>query len=215
MRNALFVAALFLALSANAATPPGGSISSTSGPVSWTYGPVVAGTVIDTGTEDLCPPGVCDEYDLTLTLPSPASTFYVTYTATLSIHYTWTSSVPTDLDIFAYGPNGAKYGPGSPDTNASGANYEDLVINDPVDGIWALRSVASLSPLPTPAPDAVALVNPQLTSSEIGNRQSAIGNFHELCSAGLAFKLAHAVVKRGRETGLPGAAFCACAALSS
>jgi single-stranded-DNA-specific exonuclease len=28
----------------------------------------------------------------------------------------------------------------------------------------------------------------------------------ELCSAGLAFKLAHALVKRGRETGLPGAA---------
>jgi single-stranded-DNA-specific exonuclease len=52
-----------------------------------------------------------------------------------------------------------------------------------------------------PPPDAVALVNPQ-----IGNRQSAIGNFQELCSAGLAFKLAHALVKRGRETGLPGAA---------
>ena len=52
-----------------------------------------------------------------------------------------------------------------------------------------------------PAPEAVALVNPQ-----IGNRQSAIGNFQELCSAGLAFKLAHALVKRGRETGLPGAA---------
>ena len=30
--------------------------------------------------------------------------------------------------------------------------------------------------------------------------------FTELCSAGLAFKLAHALVKRGRETGLPGAA---------
>jgi single-stranded-DNA-specific exonuclease len=29
--------------------------------------------------------------------------------------------------------------------------------------------------------------------------------FRELCSAGLAFKLAHALVKRGRETGLPGA----------
>ena len=151
MRNALFVAALFLALSANAATPPDGSISSTSGPVSWTYAPVVAGTVIDTGTEDICPPGVCDEYDLTLSLPSPASTFYVNYTATLSIHYTWTSPVPTDLDIFAYGPNGAKYGPGSPDTNTSGDNYEDLVITDPVDGVWVLRSVASLSPLPTPA----------------------------------------------------------------
>src|ERR1022692_4203891 len=34
----------------------------------------------------------------------------------------------------------------------------------------------------TPAPTAVALVNPQLVAkSEIGNRQSAIGNFQELC----------------------------------
>ncbi len=56
-----------------------------------------------------------------------------------------------------------------------------------------------------PAPDAVALVNPQL-ALEIGNRKSEIGNFRELCSAGLAFKLAHALLKRGRETGLPGAA---------
>jgi single-stranded-DNA-specific exonuclease len=46
----------------------------------------------------------------------------------------------------------------------------------------------------SPAPDVTALVNPQL-----GDR------FGELCSAGLAFKLAHAIVKRGRETGLPGA----------
>ena len=46
-----------------------------------------------------------------------------------------------------------------------------------------------------PAPAAVALVNPQLSAS-----------FTELCSAGLAFKLAHAILKRGREMGLPGAA---------
>ena len=57
----------------------------------------------------------------------------------------------------------------------------------------------------SPAPSAVALVNPQL-APEIGNRKSEIGNYQELCSAGLAFKLAHALVKRGRETGLPGAA---------
>src|SRR6185437_8327146 len=50
-----------------------------------------------------------------------------------------------------------------------------------------------------------ALVNPQLTAAEtIGNRQPQIGNFQELCSAGLAFKLAHALVKRGREVNLPG-----------
>jgi single-stranded-DNA-specific exonuclease len=47
-----------------------------------------------------------------------------------------------------------------------------------------------------PAPKAVALVNPQL---------AADGRFRELCSVGLAFKLAHALVKRGRETGLAGA----------
>jgi len=46
----------------------------------------------------------------------------------------------------------------------------------------------------TPSPDAVALVNPQLSQT-----------FTELCSVGLAFKLAHALVKRGRETGLAGA----------
>ena len=46
-----------------------------------------------------------------------------------------------------------------------------------------------------PPPAAVALVNPQLGSA-----------FTELCSAGLAFKLAHALVKQARADGLPGAA---------
>ena len=51
----------------------------------------------------------------------------------------------------------------------------------------------------SPAPDAVAIVNPQLAGeNEI--------SFRELCSAGLAFKLAHALIKRGREINLPGAA---------
>ena len=53
-----------------------------------------------------------------------------------------------------------------------------------------------------PAPDVVALVNPQL--STINHKLST--GFTELCSVGLAFKLAHAILKRGRETGLPGAA---------
>jgi single-stranded-DNA-specific exonuclease len=48
-----------------------------------------------------------------------------------------------------------------------------------------------------PAPNAVALVNPQRLPENGGSR--------ELCSVGLAFKLAHALVKRGRATGLPGA----------
>lgn len=51
-------------------------------------------------------------------------------------------------------------------------------------------------------PPAVALVNPQIraTASSLAN---AAGDFRELCSVGLAFKLAHALVKRGRDLGLP------------
>jgi len=59
-----------------------------------------------------------------------------------------------------------------------------------------------------PAPAAVALVNPQLQSraaSAAGRGPEADRLSTEFCSAGLAFKLAHALVKRGRETGLSGA----------
>jgi single-stranded-DNA-specific exonuclease len=49
-----------------------------------------------------------------------------------------------------------------------------------------------------PAPAACALVNPQ--------RAPTPGGFHGLCSAGLAFKLAHALVKTGREQAWPAAA---------
>src|SRR5213596_886682 len=69
----------------------------------------------------------------------------------------------------------------------------------------------------SPPPAATALVNPQLRPAVGGlpsgtpaqaleaSPQDAGSRFRELCSAGLAFKLAHAVVKRGRETGLVGA----------
>ena len=65
-----------------------------------------------------------------------------------------------------------------------------------------------------PPPDAVALVNPQLgvqagvqasACSSPGQPKGWTPTFTELCSAGLAFKLAHAVVKHGRENNLPGA----------
>ena len=50
-----------------------------------------------------------------------------------------------------------------------------------------------------PAPRALAVVNPQLAPA-------SAPDFRELCSVGLAFKLAHALVKRGRELGLAAAA---------
>jgi single-stranded-DNA-specific exonuclease len=71
-----------------------------------------------------------------------------------------------------------------------------------------------------PAPNAIALVNPQLCRTSVApasnqssiqaeqktrDRRDACPTFTELCSAGLAFKLAHALIKRGREANLPGA----------
>ena len=58
----------------------------------------------------------------------------------------------------------------------------------------------------SPAPDAVALVNPQAALIPSGRAPSEARpvTHTELCSAGLAFKLAHAIVKRGREIKLPG-----------
>ena len=45
-----------------------------------------------------------------------------------------------------------------------------------------------------PPPEPLAMVNPQVSND--------YPNFQELCSVGLAFKLAHALVKRGRQEGL-------------
>src|SRR5687768_524351 len=52
----------------------------------------------------------------------------------------------------------------------------------------------------SPAPAAVALVNPQLLDTN-----SPVAHLKSLCSVGLAFKLAHAVLKRCRALGWPDA----------
>ncbi len=58
-----------------------------------------------------------------------------------------------------------------------------------------------------PLPPAFALVNPQcerLSAKPSTGAPATMPAFGELCSAGLAFKLAHALVKHGRERDLPG-----------
>ena len=79
-------------VSAQTGTPPSSSISSSSGPVSWDFGPVVAGTVINVGIQDVCPPGMCGDHDLTVVLPAPAATFYQTMTAKLTRAFTFSMS---------------------------------------------------------------------------------------------------------------------------
>jgi len=129
----------------------GSTISSSTGPVDWDFNSVAAGTVMNVGIQDTCPPVMCDNHDLTIVLPAPAASFYTTNTAKLTLKYTWTSTAPTDLDIFAISPNAADHGPGSPDVMSTGAGEEDLTLTDPVDGVWHIRSVAATAPLPTGA----------------------------------------------------------------
>src|ERR1700731_208823 len=138
-------------VSAQTGPPPSSSISSSSGPLVWDFAPVGGGTVTNVGIQDICPPGMCDDHDLTIVLPSPAATFYQTMTAQVTFKYTWTSTLPTDLDIFAISPNGADHGPGSPDDTSTGPGEEDLTLTDPLPGLWHIRSVASLVPIPTAA----------------------------------------------------------------
>jgi len=142
---------------AQTGTPPSSSISSSSGAVSWDFAAVGGGTVTNVGIQDICPPGMCDDHDLAVVLPTRAATFYQTMTAKLTITYTWTSTVPTDLDIFAISPGGADHGPGSPDDTSTGAGLEVLTVTDPVDGVWHIRSVAALAPLPVSAHAVVTL----------------------------------------------------------
>src|SRR6266852_6751822 len=159
----LCVASLVLLLhdtpsvSAQIGPAPSSTINSSSGPVSWDFGPVVAGTVTNVGIQDICPLGMCDDHDLTVVLPAPAATFYLTMTAKLTITYTWTSTVPTDLDIFAISPGGADHGPGSPDDTSTGPGEENLTLTDPIEGLWHIRSCASLAPVPTTAHAVVTL----------------------------------------------------------
>jgi len=142
---------------AQVAPPPSSTISSSSGPLAWDFGPVGGGTVVNEGIQDICPPVMCDDHDLTVVLPAPAATFYQTMTAKLTFKYTWTSTLPTDLDIFAISPNAADHGPGSPDASSTGPGEEDLTVTDPIDGVWHIRSVASLAPVPTSAHITVTL----------------------------------------------------------
>src|SRR4051812_32850660 len=154
MNRALLAATAVAALmfsghAVTAATPGSGNVSTTNGTAAWDFAPVVAGQFTNAGIQDVCPPGACDNYDLTISLPQPAETYYQANTATLTLHYEWNSSVATDMDMFALSPTGAEYGPGDPDGNVTGPGYANIVITDPVDGLWHIRETAALVPVPT------------------------------------------------------------------
>jgi hypothetical protein len=76
--------------------------------------------------------------------------------AILTIDYKWDSgdtppipATPEDMDVFAFDPSGAEFGPGSPDSIQTGPGEEVLSIaistlnSDPKMDVYNIRSIAS------------------------------------------------------------------------
>src|SRR5438552_19135732 len=90
-----------------AATPSAGAIGPASGSnTAWDFAPVGPGVSSGGTIEFLCAPVYCDSYQLAVALPAPDQQFYLTHKATLHIEYTWTSTGPDDMDLFAFAPDG-------------------------------------------------------------------------------------------------------------
>src|SRR5713226_10771252 len=128
--TALLIASLFTyADSAAAATPASGDLGPASGAqLAWDFAPVGPGVSSGGTIEFVCAPVYCDSYQLTVALPQPDQQFYLTHKATLHIDYTWTSTGPDDMDVFAFAPDGTESGPGSPDDISTGPGEEVLSI---------------------------------------------------------------------------------------
>jgi hypothetical protein len=144
--------ALLGGAAATAATPIEGTVGPTSGSsTAWDFASVGPGVSSGGTIEFLCAPVYCDSYQLTVALPQSDQQFYLTHKATLHIDYTWTSTGPDDMDVFAFAPDGTESGPGSPDDISTGVGHETLDIANPSSGIWTIESHVGVTDEPTVA----------------------------------------------------------------
>ncbi|HLY94569.1 MAG TPA: Ig-like domain-containing protein [Gaiellaceae bacterium] len=166
--------ALVVGGGANAATPSAGAIGPASGSsTAWDFAPVGPGVSSGGTIESVCAPVYCDSYQLTVSLPQPDDQFYLTHKATLHIDYTWNSTGPDDMDVFAFAPDGTESGPGNPDALSTGPGQEVLDIANPGSGVWTIESFVGTSDEPTIAhatatltyQDIPAPPNPTLSGS--------------------------------------------------
>src|SRR5260370_6052672 len=144
------LAALLVGGAANAATPIAGTIGPATGSsTAWDFAPVGPGVSSGGTVEFLCPPLYCASYELTVALPQPDQQFYLTHKAILHIVYTWTSTGPDDMDLFAFAPDGTESGPGSPEDISTGPGIETLDIANPPSGVWTIESPVWVTDEPT------------------------------------------------------------------
>jgi LPXTG-motif cell wall-anchored protein len=122
------------------ATPSSGTVGPGNGSkTTWAFDPIVGAGSGGTPIENVCAPGQCSQFSLTVKLPQADSDFYQHWIATLTYRCSWNDPTPTDVDCFTFSPSGAKQGPGKPD-NTDTASFEELTITDPQSGVWTLKA---------------------------------------------------------------------------
>src|SRR5437762_2866148 len=165
-----FVVAAFLLASVmgpstvGGATPASGVVGPASGStLAWDFAPVGPGVAAGGTVEFLCAPVYCDAFTLDVQLPAADQTFYRDHVATLTITYTWQSTVADDMDVFAFAPDGTESGPGSPDDASTGNGIEVLNISNPASGSWTIESHVGITPVSTAAHAVAVLTYRQQT----------------------------------------------------
>ncbi|MEP7360743.1 MAG: hypothetical protein ABI744_04105 [Chloroflexota bacterium] len=184
---------LITALPVVAATPTGGGVGPSNGSTTaWDFAAVGPGVSSGGTIEFVCPPALCDAYTLNVSLPSADSTFYTTHIATLTLTYTWNSTGPDDMDIFAFAPDGTESGPGSPDEQSTGAGLEVLTISNPQSGAWTIESFVGVSDEPTVAHTIAKLTYSTVSAPTPLPREFATPFFTEV-SPGVHYQTADAI----------------------
>jgi hypothetical protein len=185
---AVFAAVCLLVIAAAGpaagATPANGSVGPASGShTAWDFAAVGPGVSSGGTIEFVCPPQYCDSYTLNVSLPSADATFYTTHKALLHLVYTWDSTGPDDMDIFAFAPDGTESGPGSPDDISTGEGLEVLDIANPESGAWTIESYVGVSDEPTVAHTTARLTYESIPAPTPPGREFGVPEFSDASPA--------------------------------
>jgi len=165
----LSVAMAVLTTVSSAATPSSGTISASSGSLSYTAGPFVVANESGQGgvVTPLCEPGtpLCDEYTLTVNAASVAAT------KKLLIQIQWPNST-ADFDLYVMQSGnivGTSHGSSDPET---------VFLNVPADGtIYTIRVIPT-TPLAQSFTGTIALVDPPATVQTGSGLAPRYHNYH-------------------------------------
>jgi hypothetical protein len=163
------VAIVLVAIPASprASTPASGTLTA-AGSVAWDFAATYSQTYFTGNVVSDCPAGYCDNFDLTLKLPQPAARLYATKTTSMIVDCTWSSPAPTDMDYFIISPDGTQTGPGVPDDATPGNGRETLTLVNQKEGLYHVRSIASLAAAPQASHCVASLVvSPKVTPGPI------------------------------------------------